>query len=143
MNFTYYANSGRPVTETYPDEYTTYPADMQITVKAGSNKSKLAVNKQWSGEFLFKMISHHTHISMDDLKLIIRGKVHTAESVSAALSSNTVVMVLGTPIANSTGVDERDIECLMKQMNVDRNEAITSLKKTRSLVDSIVNIGNS
>lgn len=141
--YTYYDSLGRPVKTPYSTEYTQHPPDTEISVKAGSQKLKLYVNPEWSGEFTLKYLSSHTRIALDEMRVIIKGKVHTAESVSTALTNKTLVMVLGTPVVDSTGVDERDIECLMRQMDIDRNKAITSLKKTNSLVDSIVDIGNS
>lgn len=127
----------------YPEEYHSHPADIEITVKAGSTKAKLCVNSNWPGEFIFRLISSYTRIALGDMKVIVRGKVYTAETISTALSNKTLVMVLGTAVLDSEGVDDKDIEVLMKQMHIDRNRAVTSLKKTGSLVDSMLDVGNS
>eukprot|EP00762_Andalucia_godoyi_P005559 ANDGO_00500.mRNA.1 hypothetical protein len=54
-----------------------------------------------------------------------------------------VFLGVGIPEEDDTGCDPRDIEVLVRQCNIDRNDAIRTLRKNdQDLVSAILDIGN-
>lgn len=76
------------------------------------------------------------------MKVVVRGKCLTEANIAEFIRSNMNIMIIGTAMKSAQGLDERDIDCLMKQMQVDRNSAVDALHKNGTLMDAIIELGN-
>lgn len=91
----------------------------------------------------FDLIAKHIHIPSDRLKLIYKGKRYTKENWSDLnLISNMIFLSIGEQNEDETDIDSKDIDCIMKQMNIDRNTAIKALKLHPNIIDAILYLGN-
>lgn len=135
----YYDSTGRLVAEAAPVNLN--DADFTVNIKYSGEKKALRICRQWDGDLIFKLISQNTRIPVTDMKVIIKGRVVTPEDITDCISQKTLIMVLGVKAESSEGLNEKDIDCLMAQMNVDRNMAIKSLKKSGSLLDAMLTLG--
>lgn len=91
----------------------------------------------------FDSIANYIHISPTRLKLIYKGKQFTKETwPNLNLIPNMTLLSIGEQNEDETNVNTNDIECLMKQMNVDRNSAIKTLKLHPNIIDAILYLGN-
>ena len=113
-----------------------------IIIKHNNKRTLLNVQFDWSGDLLFKLISHHSSIPITDMKVIVKGKRVDKSNIMEHIDNKTNVMVIGKPVEACEGLDERDIECLMRQVKVDRNHAIMALRKCSSLMDAIIYLGS-
>ena len=91
----------------------------------------------------FTMMAQHIHIPADRLKLIYKGKRYTRENwQDLSLVSNMTFLSIGEQNEDETGINLHDIECVMKQMKVDRNAAVRALKLHPVVIDAILYLGN-
>lgn len=91
----------------------------------------------------FDSIANYIRISSDRLKLIYKGKQFTKETWSTLnLIPQMTFLAIGEQNEDETNIHSNDIECLMKQMNVDRNTAIKTLKLHPNIIDAILYLGN-
>jgi hypothetical protein len=91
----------------------------------------------------FNLIANHIHIPSDRLKLIYKGKRYTKENWhDLTLVSNMIFLSIGEQNEDDANIDLNDIECIMKQLKVDRNTAIRALKVHSNVIDAILYLGN-
>ena len=113
-----------------------------ITVKA--NKEKLSINLQtsWSQSQIMKMIAHRTQIPLDKLKLIHKGKMVKRRELPDVVKNKAVFQAIGEQAESEAGLEARDVEVLMKQLSVERNEAIKALRQEGDVLDAILCFAN-
>lgn len=117
-------------------------SDIQAWLKHNGRKDPITINKEWPGAFILKFISSQTRIPIDEAKVVIKGRIATSDTIADRICENILIMVIGVPCEDSEGIDERDISCLMSQMNITRNQAVKSLRKSNSLLDAMMDVGN-
>lgn len=120
-------------------------SSIPITIKYGNTTYHMHLNNDanLSKTEQFDLIANHIRISSDHLKLICKGKRYTKENWhDLNLTSNMTFLSIGEQTEDETGVDTKDIECIMKQMNVDRNTAVKALKLYPDTIDAILYLGN-
>jgi len=85
--------------------------------------------KEWNS--FFEGISKKTLIPLQDLKIIVQGKVLNEGNYLDVLKSKKKLngMALGEPALDSDGIKESSIKYLMEKYHFNRNEAIRKLKK--------------
>lgn len=137
----YFLSTGDIATESWPK--TSTMDTFNITVKHRGKKINVNINAEWPGTFIMKLISSETSVPLDKVKVIIKGKIQTQDTIATSLHANALIMLIGETCEASDGVDERDISCLMSQMGVSRNQAVKSLRKCDSLLDAMMDVGNS
>lgn len=116
-----------------------------IAIKYGSTTYHMHLNNDpaLSKSDQFDLIAHHVHIPSDRLKLIFKGKRYTKENwPELSLVSNMTFLSIGEQAEDETDVDAKAIECIVKQMNVDRNTAVKALKLHPDTIDAILYLGN-
>jgi len=124
---------------------TSSSTSVPISIKYGStiyhmhldNDPNLSKSEQ------FNMIANHIHIPSDRLKLIYKGKQYTKENWhNLSLTSNMTFLGIGEQNEDETDINTKDIECVMRQMKVDRNTAVKALKLHSNTIDAILYLGN-
>ena len=53
-----------------------------------------------------------------------------------------IFLSIGEQVEDETGVNTKDIECIIHQMKVDRNTAVKTLKLYPDPIDAILYLGN-
>ena len=113
-----------------------------VTVKANKEKHSIKIQTSWSGEDILKVFACEVKIPLDKLKVIHKGKVMNKDNISQVVKPRAVFQVIGEQAANEDGLNKCDINLMMKQLGIDRNTAVVSLRKTGNLVDAIFEAGN-
>lgn len=135
----YYCKDGREVSESIA--VNGHEADVSVTLKCCGNRKCVKLSKNWDGAVIFKIISNETSVPFDSMKVIIKGKMVTSDNITDYICDKTLVMVLGSAMESAEGLEVKDIECLMSQLGVSRNIAISALRKCGSLLDAMVEVG--
>lgn len=120
-------------------------SSIPITIKYGATTYHMHLDNEpnLSKSEQFNMIANHIHIPSDRLKLIYKGKRYTNENwQDLNLISNMIFLSIGEQNEDDTDINSKDIECLMKQMTIDRNIAIKALKLHPNIIDAILYLGN-
>ncbi|XP_062569868.1 uncharacterized protein LOC134231932 isoform X1 [Saccostrea cucullata] len=112
-----------------------------IVVKANRQKQTIGIQESWDGDKIYRFLSHSLQIPLDKLKVIHKGKILKADNIKECVQKKAIFQVFGEKAEDSTGVDDRDIELMMKQLNVSRNEAILALKEHGDVVDAMLGAG--
>jgi hypothetical protein len=118
---------------------------ISISIKYGSTTYHMHLDDQLtsSKSEQFDMIANHIRISSDRLKLIYKGKQYTKENwYNLSLTSNMTFLAIGEQNEDETDINTKDIECVMRQMKVDRNIAVKALKLHSNTIDAILYLGN-
>ena len=110
----------------------------KVTVKSNKVKHELKVQNSWSGNEVLKFLSYSVKVPLENLKVIHKGKVLNEETIVETLKDKSVYQVIGEQAESETGLDQRDINVMMKQLGVDRNSAIKALKKNDDLIDAML-----
>ena len=113
----------------------------EIVVKANKGKQTISIQDRWNGEDIFKLLSFKLSIPLDKVKIIHKGKVMTRDNVQSNISRKAVFQVIGEQAANEDGLNKYDIELMMKQLNVGRNEAVLALRKSGDVIDAMLQLG--
>ncbi len=116
-----------------------------ISIKHGTTTYHmyLANNSDLSKSDQFDLIANHIHIASDRLKLIHKGKRYTKENWhDLVLLPAMTFLSIGEQNEDETGVNAKDVECLIHQLKVDRNTAIKALKLHPNIIDAILYLGN-
>lgn len=91
----------------------------------------------------FDLIAKYIHIPSEHLKLICKGKRYTKENWHELnLVAHMTFLSIGEQAEDETDVNTKDIECIMKQMKVDRNTAVKALKLYPDTIDAMLYLGN-
>lgn len=114
----------------------------RVNIKHNSKKTPLDIHTDWNGLVILKLISQCTQIPVMDMRVIMRGKTLDQSNINQHITNNSNIMVIGRAVQSCQGLDERDIQCIMGQMPVDRNQAILALRKCGSPMDAIIELGN-
>jgi NACalpha-BTF3-like transcription factor len=112
-----------------------------IVVKANRQKQTIGIQEEWDGPMIYRFLSHQLQIPSDKLKVIHKGKIVKADSIRECIEKKAVFQVLGEKAEDASGIDDRDIELMMRQLRISRNEAIVALKEHGDVVDAILAIG--
>jgi len=118
---------------------------ISISIKYGNTTYHLHLDDQLtsSKSDQFDMIANHIRISSDRLKLIYKGKQYTKGNWhNLSLTSNMTFLGIGEQNEDETDINTQDIECVMRQMTVDRNTAVKALKLHSNTIDAILYLGN-
>ena len=115
---------------------------VEITVKANKIKNKLSLNTSWSGEQVFKFLASELQIPLHKLKLIHKGKKFDASNVTTCLVNKAVFQAIGERAEDEEGIDKRDIDVMIQQLNLERNQAIKALREDSNLLDAMIKIGS-
>lgn len=137
----YYDQNGTVKEE--PSDTNIEDGDTNVNLSYRGKRAVIKISKKWEGQVIMKVISWNAKVAITDMKVIIKGKVMTADTIADYIYPKTVIMVIGEEVLSSEGIEERDIVCLMNQMDISRRQAIQSLKNSTSLIDTILEIGNS
>ncbi|XP_060078880.1 uncharacterized protein LOC132558350 [Ylistrum balloti] len=114
----------------------------QIVVKGNNDKRTIVIQNTWSGEDVVKVIASEMTIPLDKLKTIHKGKVMTSDNIRSVIRPKAVFQVIGERAENEDGLDKRDIDIMMSQLHVDRNEAIRALRNKGDVIDALLHIGS-
>ncbi|XP_048738253.1 uncharacterized protein LOC125652855 isoform X2 [Ostrea edulis] len=112
-----------------------------IVVKANRQKQTISIQENWDGCMIYRFLSHRLQIPLDRLKVIHKGKIVNADSMRECIQRKAVFQVFGEKAEDASGVDNRDIDLMMRQLNISRNDAIVALKKHGDVVDAMLDIG--
>lgn len=99
------------------------------------------MKNSWNGDDVFKIFSNRLKIPLEKIKVIHKGKILTSDTIVSAISNKAIFQVIGEQAANEDGLDTGDVDLLMKQMGVDRNDAVVALRKSADVVDAIIELG--
>ena len=113
-----------------------------IVVKHGQTTYHLHLDLNKSEQF--RTIAQFIRVPPDRLKLIYKGKKYTeANWADLSLVPQMTFLSIGEQNEDETDVNGKDVECIMKQMQVDRNTAVRALKlHSNDVVDAILYLGN-
>ncbi|ESO93989.1 hypothetical protein LOTGIDRAFT_228668 [Lottia gigantea] len=115
----------------------------KVTVKSDKIKRKFDINLIWTGEEIYKFLSSELEIPLEKLKIINKGKVLTKETISDCVAAlKPVFQILGEKSENEEGLDKNDIDVMMKQLGIERNSAVKTLRQKGDLIDAIIEAGN-
>lgn len=115
---------------------------IKIYIKHNKVKSELMVSLNDNGSSVLQIISDQLSIPVSKLKLINKGKIATCDNIKDMLFNKAVFLAFGEIAESEDDLEQSDIDLIVKQLNVDRNLAIKSLRKTGNVVDAIIEIGN-
>lgn len=91
----------------------------------------------------FRSIADYIRIPSDRLKLIYKGKKYSETNWNElTLVPQMTFLSVGEQHEDETDINSKDIECIMHQMNVDRNTAVRALKLHSDVIDAILYLGN-
>lgn len=124
---------------------TTSSTTIPIVIKYGNTTYHLHLDNQpdLPKTEQFDLIANHIHIPSDRLKLIYKGKRYTKDNWhDLVLVPNMIFLSIGEQNEDEADVDKADIECIMKQLHVDRNTAVKALKLHPNVIDAILYLGN-
>lgn len=113
-----------------------------IIVKANKIKHKIELNQHWTGNNIFKVLSHTLKIPLEKIKLIHKGKKVDTVSIASCIFNKAVFQAIGEQAENEDGIDKQDIDILMTQMSIERNDAIKALKENTDVLDAIMKMAN-
>ena len=113
-----------------------------IRVKANKQKHTIALQSDWSGATMVRVISHNVRIPLGRLKLICKGKQVTGDTIDGVATNKAVFQAIGDQAEDEEGLEASEIELIMRQTSADRNEAVRSLRKTQHVIDAIFDITN-
>ncbi|XP_041358364.1 uncharacterized protein LOC121375159 [Gigantopelta aegis] len=113
-----------------------------VTVKANKEKHLIKMQTAWSGDDIFKVLASEVKIPLEKIKVIHKGKMVDKDNIVQFVRPKAVFQVIGEQAANEDGLNQCDISLMMKQLGIDRNTAVVSLRKTGNLVDAIFEAGN-
>ncbi|XP_022333750.2 uncharacterized protein LOC111130800 isoform X1 [Crassostrea virginica] len=113
-----------------------------IVVKANKQKQTVSIQDDWDGETVYHILSHHLQVPVDKMKIIHKGKILRADNIREFICKKAVFQVFGERAEDASGVDDRDIELMMRQLNISRNEAIAALKEYGDVIDAMLQVGH-
>lgn len=116
-------------------------ATCDIIIRHNKKRQTVAVHPSWSGEDVWKYLSSLTCIPLDKLQLIHKGRKLTKDTTQSCLHNKAVFLAIGDRAIPDDDIHEVDIDVLMQQLNIERNDAIRALKKNGDLVDAIIDVG--
>ena len=109
-----------------------------ISVKCHKTKHEIKIQNSWTGDEILKFLSHSLKVPLEKLKIIHKGKVLGEETIVETVKDKAVYQVIGEQAESEDGVDQRDIEIMMRQLGVDRNGAVKALKTSGDLIDAML-----
>ena len=109
-----------------------------VSIKCNKTKHNLKIQTSWTGNEIFKFLSHSLKVPLEKLKIIHKGKVLNEETIGETVKDKAVYQVIGEQAESEDGLDQRDIEVMMKQLGIDRNGAVKALKKSGDLIDAML-----
>ena len=110
----------------------------KIIVKCNKVKHDIKIQNSWNGAEVFKFLSYSLKVPLENLKIIHKGKVLSEETILDTVKDRAIYQVIGEIAESEDGLDQRDIAVMMKQLGVDRNNAVKALKKSDSLIDAML-----
>ncbi len=116
-----------------------------IVIKHGANTYHMMLDNRSDLSKIdqFNLIATHISIPSNRLKLIFKGKCYTLENWhNLLLMPNMTFLSIGEQNEDETNVNIQDVECLVRQLNLDRNTAIRALKLYPNVIDAILYLGN-
>lgn len=111
-----------------------------IVVKANRQKQTISIQDDWDGSTIYRFLSHQLQVPVNKIKIIHKGKIVNADNIKECIQKRAVFQVFGEKAEDASGVDDRDIELMMKQLNISRNEAILALKEHGDVIDAMLEI---
>ncbi|XP_071951673.1 uncharacterized protein [Antedon mediterranea] len=119
---------------------TTCEERLTIVIKCHKEKIKVNISKHWNGEEILNHIS--VAIKIKKLKLIHKGRIMNADNVLECVRENALFQAIGEKNEDEDGLNSSDIDCIVAQAKVNRNEAVRALRRTGDVVDAILYISN-
>lgn len=110
----------------------------KVSIRCNKAKQNVKLQKSWTGNEIFKFLSHSLKVPLEKLKIIHKGKVLSEETIVATVTDKAVYQVIGEMAESEDGLDQRDIEVMMKQLGIDRNGAVKALKTSGDLIDAML-----
>ena len=115
---------------------------VSIVIRYNKVKRELTVSKSDNGNTILQVISDSVSIPISKLKLIHKGKIATSENIKEMLFNRALFLAFGEISESEEGLEKTDIDLIVERLDVDRNLAIRTLRKTGSVLDAIIEIGN-
>ena len=115
---------------------------VSIVIRYNKVKRELPVSKSDNGNTILQVISDSVSIPISKLKLIHKGKIATSENIKEMLFNRALFLAFGEISESEEGLEKTDIDLIVERLDVDRNLAIRTLRKTGSVLDAIIEIGN-
>ena len=109
-----------------------------ISIRFNKAKQNVKIQNSWTGNEIFKFLSHVLKVPLEKLKIIHKGKVLSEETMVETVKDKAVYQVIGELAESEDGLDQRDIEVMMKQLGIDRNGAVKALKTSGDLIDAML-----
>ena len=110
----------------------------KVVFKCNKKKHEVKLQDSWSGSEMWKFLSHSLKVPLENLKVIHKGKKLNEETIAETVKDKAVYQVIGEQAESEDGLDKRDIVLMMKQLGVDRNSAVKSLKQSGDLIDAML-----
>jgi len=111
-----------------------------IKVKSHHKKHLIKINNNWCDDEVKKLLSHILEIPLDKLTLIHKGRKLT--DIKDTVKEHALYMAIGEQACNEDGLNQQDIEKLMRQLSLERNSAVKALTESENLLDAILKEGN-
>lgn len=111
-----------------------------IVVKANRQKQTISIQDDWDGNTIYRFLSQQLQVPVNKIKIIHKGKIVNADSIKECIQKRAVFQVFGEKAEDASGVDDRDIELMIRQLNISRNEAILALKEHGDVIDAMLEI---
>ena len=115
--------------------------DLSVTIFIKHNKSRHEL-KLIPSQNSFYVISEFLHIPLTKLKLIHKGKMVVESNIKDFLQDKALFLAFGEVAESEEGLEDGAVDTIVKQLGVDRNMAIKALRKTGSVIDAILDLGN-
>lgn len=128
--------------ESNETENVTEKETVKIVIKLNKVKHELTVSTSDNGNSILQVISDSVSIPISKLKLIHKGKIATSDNIKDMLFNKSLFLAFGEISESEEGLEKTDIDLIVKQLDVDRNLAIRTLRKTGNVLDAIIEIGN-
>jgi imidazoleglycerol phosphate dehydratase HisB len=76
----------------------------------------------------FREVAARVHVHLESMTLIYCGKKLTADRLHT-VQDKALILVLGRAKEDETGCDLRDVDCMMAQLGLGRDECVRLLKR--------------
>lgn len=111
-------------------------------MKGNKQKHRFEIPKAWRGGDVFRYFSHKLGIPLENIRCIHKGKLLNEDTVLEKITNGAVFLVPGETGEDESKLNVDHIDLVMKQLNVDRNEAVRALNLQSDVTDALLYIAN-
>ena len=94
---------------------------VKIVIKHNKVKHELTISISDNGDSILQVISDSVSIPISKLKLVHKGKIATSDNIKEMLLNRALFLAFGEISESEEGLEKRDIDLIVEQLDVDRN----------------------